>query len=76
MQAELSALERAGQARSKLQSKSATDQYMRYERYWVAFCDRLQYPNKNVSVNAATRYLVELTAEEEDPEFGIYRLQI
>ncbi|KAF9161623.1 hypothetical protein BGX20_002045, partial [Mortierella sp. AD010] len=71
-QAEAEATLKASKLRTSLQSKGTSEQYLYYERYWEDFIERNKYPNNNVTVDVATRYFMEITAEEADPTKGIY----
>ncbi|KAF9923194.1 hypothetical protein BGZ65_009055 [Modicella reniformis] len=74
--AELEAAERAAQVHDNVLEKSTSDHYLRYERRWIAFCDRHNYGPYNVTQSATTRYSMELTAEKSEPEKDIFPLLV
>ncbi|KAK3807552.1 MAG: hypothetical protein J3Q66DRAFT_444688 [Benniella sp.] len=74
--AEIEAVAKAAKVQESILEKSTTDQYLRYQRYWTAFCVEHKYGTHNVAEHAATRFFMGLIAEEEDPEKGIFPLLV
>ncbi|KAI8596456.1 hypothetical protein EDD21DRAFT_447816 [Dissophora ornata] len=74
--AEAATLQRTTEARQTMLSTNTINQYLRYERHWVAWCQRRQYPDTCVVPERALRYMEENTAEHPDPEKGIEPLRV
>ncbi|KAG0335532.1 hypothetical protein BG004_008405 [Podila humilis] len=74
--AEAATLQRTNAARQSMLSRNTIDQYLRYERHWVAWCARRHYPDTCVIPLRASRYMEENIAENPDPENGIEPLRV
>ncbi|KAF9112966.1 hypothetical protein BGW39_003897, partial [Mortierella sp. 14UC] len=74
--AEAATLQRVSDARQTMLSLNTVNQYLRYERHWVAWCNRRNYPDTCVIPERASRYMEENIAEHPDPEKGIQPLRV
>ncbi|KAG0000753.1 hypothetical protein BGZ65_004085, partial [Modicella reniformis] len=62
--------------RKVMQTKSTKTVYGRYQKHWIAWCDRKGYPDHNVKQDRFLVYMSENLAMEPDPGKGVIPLRV